>query len=100
MPDEDDALEERMRELAVWCHGFLAGLGWAGLDIESDIASEQLKEIIEDFLEISRADPAPEADARGAEFDFAELIEYVRVSVQLAFEELAARRSGSRRTVH
>jgi uncharacterized protein YgfB (UPF0149 family) len=100
MPDGSDAFEDRVQELAVWCHGFLAGLGCAGVDLETGVASEQVKEIIEDFVEISRTEAATPEDPESAEYDLAELVEYVRVGVQLAFDELEGARTEPRPTVH
>lgn len=98
LPDDDRPLHERVEALAVWCHGFLAGLGFGGLPFGSRSLSDQLREILADFSEISRAHDA--AASPDAEFDLAELIEYVRVSVQLVFEELAAVRGKSSNLVH
>jgi uncharacterized protein YgfB (UPF0149 family) len=100
MPDEDEALAMRVRELAMWCHGFLAGLGAEGLALEGDRVPEPLNEIVGDFLEISRADAGEDTAPAEAEFDFAELIEYVRVSVQIVFEELAGLREQTRTMIH
>lgn len=91
VPDDDQALCDRVDALAAWCHGFLAGLGIGGLPVGSRQLGEQLREIVSDFGEISRARGG--TTSTDAEFDLAELIEYVRVSVQLVFEELTAVRA-------
>jgi len=95
LPDEDQPLDEQVRALASWCHGFLAGLGFGGLKEprESSDASEAVAEITKDFSEISRAtlDDDDVSDPRQAGFAFAELKEYVRVSVQLVFEHFGSR---------
>lgn len=77
----------------------------AGLDGQSDVANGNgdnahaaavhLDEICADFVEISRAGLTDDdaADRDRADFALAELREYVRVSVQIAFEALAARRA-------
>jgi len=58
-------------------------------------AAVHLDEICADFVEISRAGLTDDdaADRDRADFALAELREYVRVSVQIAFEALAARRA-------
>lgn len=67
-------------------------------------AAVHLDEICADFVEISRAGLTDDdaADRDRADFALAELREYVRVSVQIAFESLAARRAslGMARDLH
>ena len=95
LPDEDRPLDEQVRALASWCHGFLAGLGFGGLKEprEPSVANEAVAEITKDFSEISRAALADDEadDPRQAGFALAELKEYVRVSVQLVFEHFGSR---------
>jgi uncharacterized protein YgfB (UPF0149 family) len=101
LPDAEGVLAERVAGLALWCQGFVTGLGLGGYSLE-DAAFEddpsggraQVAEIVNDFVEISRAgldaDDLNEADRAG--FDLAALVEYVRVSVQLIFEEFHGQR--------
>lgn len=95
LPDDDVTLGERVGALALWCHGFLLGLGLAGFSMERGETDTQLEEIVSDFSEISRAAvDADEFDSEDeADFALAELIEYVRVSVQIVFEELEPKRA-------
>jgi len=102
LPDDDAGLGERVGALALWCHGFLFGLGLAGFSLDGDETGESdavpLEEIINDFSEISRVGVSTDefSDENEADFALAELIEYVRVSVQIVFEELeSARTAGS-----
>lgn len=101
LPDDDRPLEEQVEAMASWCHGFLAGLGLGGFEQSDDETSEQLEEIVSDFSEISRAavDAEDAAAPEESAFALAEVKEYVRVSVQIVFEELAkardAREKGS-----
>jgi uncharacterized protein YgfB (UPF0149 family) len=108
LPDDDQPLEARVRALASWCQGFLSGLGFGGLGA-GRAAPEQgadVEEIMRDFAQISRAElGSDEAEAREqAGFAFAEIAEYVRVGVQVVYEELAERRTSGAtaagRTVH
>ena len=48
-------------------------------------------ELVRDFIEITRADVDEGEDAESNESAYAELVEFVRVGVQLLFEELAVR---------
>jgi uncharacterized protein YgfB (UPF0149 family) len=89
LPDDDRPLDERVRALAAWCSGYLYGLGRSGL---LDQLPGDLGEILQDFSEISRATLAAGEAGEKAERDYAELVEFVRASVQLAYEELAPQR--------
>lgn len=89
LPGDDEPLSRRVDELAHWCHGFIGGLGTAGLNLsgkDSDVV-EQLQEILEDFAEISKATVDSEQD-ESAEESLVELTEFVRVSVQIVYETL------------
>jgi uncharacterized protein YgfB (UPF0149 family) len=92
VPSEDQPLDAQVRGLALWCHGFLTGLGFGGFKASGGIRrSEAVEEITKDFSEISRAGIEGEDDEDGAAgFALAELKEYVRVGVQLVFEECGA----------
>lgn len=90
LPRDNAPLEERVRALAAWCAGFLYGLGRSGA---LDRLPGDLQEIVQDFSEISRAGLSHGESGEEAERDYAELVEFVRASVQLAWEELAPQRS-------
>jgi uncharacterized protein YgfB (UPF0149 family) len=101
LPDPEDSLATRVAAVAHWCHGFVTGLGLGGYSSEDAAFDDddggvrnELAELIEDFVEISRAgvgaDEIDEADQ--ADFDLAEVIEYVRVGVQFVFETLSPQR--------
>src|SRR5271170_819112 len=79
--------------LAQWCQGFLYGLGAGRITDASELPGE-VGEIVRDFIAITRADAdaAEEAD-EADENAYAELVEFVRVGVQLLFEELAVARA-------
>jgi uncharacterized protein YgfB (UPF0149 family) len=104
LPPVEAELDERASALALWCQGFLTGLGLGGVQAEDLDATDddggrntQLAEVIADFVEISRAHVGSEdlEDATRADFDLVEIIEYVRVSAQLVFEELRGRQASS-----
>jgi uncharacterized protein YgfB (UPF0149 family) len=104
LPGDDAPLEERVQALALWCHGFLAGLGATapGLRIAPGSDTAQLDEILRDFGEISRAGVTEEEAAGPDEADFAlaEVHEYVRISVQLVYEQLASYRAEAARELN
>ena len=99
LPSDDSPLAEQVDALAVWCQGFLSGVGSATpANARSSVESDALGEILRDFAEISRAGLGDD-EAEGqveADFALAQIHEYVRVSVQLAFEELAPARAAAR----
>jgi uncharacterized protein YgfB (UPF0149 family) len=91
IPEDNAPLSERAEALAHWCQGFLHGLG-VGASPDRYTQAESAAEIISDFSEISRAafEPGDDEGDEDSEAAYAELVEYVRVSAQLAFEELRA----------
>lgn len=112
LPSEEAPLEEQVQALALWCSGFLNGLGASAPDLvgrnakptdaAAAVVSAEVAEILADFAEMSRAgvDDEDAADRDQADFALAELKEYVRVSVQIVFEQLADRREAAARDAH
>ncbi len=91
LPDDSEPLVERVDCLAQWCQGFNHGLFVAARigDAEAELGSGNTAEIVRDFGEMAQVSVGDEeADAEG-EAAYAELVEYVRVSVQLVYEELS-----------
>jgi uncharacterized protein len=89
LPDDDEALNLRVEALAQWCDGFLYGLAnRPALDLKQ--GSAELREIISDLIQISRAgvEDEEDPDENADENAFMELVEYVRAGVQLVFLEL------------
>ncbi len=91
LPDEDDSTAARATALAHWCEGFLHGLvaGEHGDDLRERLKAEPLSDIIRDMLQITRAAVDEDCDEESDEAAYIELVEYVRVAAQLAYEELA-----------
>jgi uncharacterized protein len=92
LPDEADTLEERTRALGLWCNGFLYGLGSNGAADPRQLSAD-VAEIVRDLGEISRAGVDGQDSEEANEVAFAELVEFVRVGVQLVFEELGQKRA-------
>jgi yecA family protein len=90
LPDDEDSAAVRATALAHWCEGFLHGLVSAehGEALKKRLAEEPLADIIKDMLQITRAAADDDIDDDIDEA-FTELVEYVRVATQLAYEELA-----------
>lgn len=92
LPDDDAPLGLRTEALAQWAQGFLYGLAAGEIGRRADLPAA-VNEVLRDFAEISRATlgqegEAPEADAEADEEAFAEVHEFVRVGVQLVYDEL------------
>jgi uncharacterized protein YgfB (UPF0149 family) len=93
LPDDGTSLTLRTAGLADWCHGFMHGLVAAGgADAgpqEDALEAEVVGEILDDFSEITKAGAAAD-EGEVSEAAFVELVEYVRVSAQLVYDETAA----------
>ena len=92
IPQDDSPIQERARALTAWCTGFLYGLGSNGAADPQRLPGE-LGEIVRDLTEITRADVDAEDGAEENEAALAELVEFVRVGVQLVFDELEPART-------
>jgi uncharacterized protein YgfB (UPF0149 family) len=93
LPPEDAPIEIRAQGLAEWCHGFGHGLAAAGFDrVGAAAADPVVREVLDDFAELARAGADAGDAGEAGEGAWSELVEFVRVSVQLVFDELAARR--------
>ena len=87
LPDDEQPLNGRANALALWCTGFLYGLG-TGQISDLEALNGDVGEIVRDFTEISRA-TGDDADAdESNEQAYAELVEFIRVAAQVVFEEL------------
>jgi hypothetical protein len=92
LPDDAEPLVQRVDGLAQWCQGFNHGLYVAARigDAEAELRSGNTAEIVCDFADIAQVavgDEEPDAEGEAA---YVELVEYVRVSVQLVYEEFTA----------
>lgn len=91
VPDDEQALRERTEALALWCNGFLYGLGTNGSGDPAALPGDA-GEVVRDFTEISRAGVNDADGLEANEEALAQLVEFVRMGVQLVCEELGALR--------
>ena len=89
-PDAE-SITDRTLTLSRWCQGFIDGFGL--VIAQKNISIDQIKqdiigEIIEDFSQISKLTSASVMNEDGEELAYMEVVEYVRVGVQLIFEEM------------
>ena len=88
LPDDGRPIIERAGALALWCQGFLYGLGLGVLRDAPSMPGE-VSEIVNDITEIGSAAVDTNQSEESNEAAYAELVEFLRVSVQVVFEELA-----------
>jgi uncharacterized protein len=91
LPSDAQPIEARTTALAEWCQGFLYGLGAGNIPDASRLPGE-VGEVVRDFAEITRAGVDGAETEESNESAYAELVEFVRVGVQLLFEELSTAR--------
>jgi uncharacterized protein len=91
LPDDETPLAERADALSLWCQGFLYGLG-SGTTADPGKVSAEAGEIIRDLTEITHVGVEADEENEENEAAFAEVVEFVRVGVQLLFVELAPAR--------
>ena len=87
LPDDNSGLYSRVEALSNWCQGFLFGLSHGGLTDPEGLPGE-LPDIVKDLVEISRAESYELDNDAEDEKDFMELVEFVRVAVQLFVGEM------------
>ena len=87
LPGDEYSLAEQIEGLSDWCRGYLLGLHAGGVN-ELQVLDGDAGEVIRDITRISQAELdtslADEEEARA----LVEIVEYLRVGVQLVFEEL------------
>jgi len=92
LPDDEESAFRRADEIANWCSGFAQGFCHDG---EISVLQKQgpVKEMFDDIMSIARiqADlPDNEADREGEDRALSEIEQYLRVGIQLIYEEMAA----------
>ena len=85
LPDDASPINERGAALLVWVQGFLLGFGLHQADLTG--CSADVKEALEDFSEIARMDEQMSDDEESEQALF-EVMEYVRITAMLCFNEL------------
>jgi uncharacterized protein YgfB (UPF0149 family) len=96
MPDDSQPLARRTEALTLWCNGFVYGLGSGGATDPLQLPGDA-GEIVRDLNEIMRAGVDESEGLEANEAALAELVEFVRVGVQVVFEDLGALRATPRR---
>jgi len=87
LPEEEQPIDARTAALAQWCQGFLYGLGSRVIQDASRLPGDA-GEVVRDLSEITRVGVDSGDDEESSESAYTELVEFVRVGVQLVFAEL------------
>ena len=87
LPEDAQSIDARAAALAQWGQGFLYGLGSGAAQDAASLPGD-VGEIVRDLTEISRVGVDIAQTEESNESAYAELVEFVRVSVQVVFEEL------------
>jgi uncharacterized protein YgfB (UPF0149 family) len=106
LPDSEP-IHDRAAHIGSWCQGFLSGLGGDSLERAADVREllelPEISEVLGDIAEIAKAS-AEDADSgqddEEQEAAYAEIVEYVRVSVQLIYETVIRSRVPEQETRH
>jgi uncharacterized protein len=91
LPDDDEPLERRAVALSQWCQGFLYGFGTGKPTRDEDLKG-QVNEVLRDLSHIAAAAVDVGAAGEDEEEAYAEVVEYLRVGVQLVHDEMTAAR--------
>ncbi len=87
LPPDDESVSARADALGEWCRGFLYGLG-SGHIRDLQALGDESDEILRDITAITQVGIDPEDTEESNEAAYAELVEFVRVGVQLLFDQL------------
>ena len=86
------SLTDRTGSLSIWCQGFIDGFGFgfaiAQKTFRDPAGQDIIGEIIEDFSQISKLTSVSVMNQDEEELAYMEVVEYIRVGVQLIFEEM------------
>ncbi len=85
LPDDDNALSQRVESLGLWCHGFLCGYTLAN-GRPAEQLSEDACDGIKDLSRIAQI-AVDESAEDETEADLMEIYEYVRMVALLVFSE-------------
>lgn len=94
LPDDALPLEQRTAALSQWCQGFLYGFGSARAVGPGDLPAT-IDEVLRDVADISRAEVDVGDAGEEQEQAYTDVVEYLRVGVQLVHDELAGVRNAA-----
>lgn len=91
LPNDDDALAERLEAMVEWTQAFLVGFAVQQTDLS--LMSEDVREAIEQLTEVTKLDIATNDDSSAAENEDAYfmVLEHIRLMVFSCFNEVGTR---------
>jgi len=92
LPEDAQPIDARAAALGQWCQGFLYGLGASALSDARELRGD-VGEVVRDLTEITHVGVDARDSLESNEGAYAELVEFVRVGVQLLFDELESLRA-------
>lgn len=95
LPADVESIDARAAALGQWCQGFLYGLGTSAITDATQLPGD-VGEVVRDFSQITRVAVDTDESLESNEGAYAELVEFVRVGVQLVFDELEPLRTPPR----
>lgn len=95
LPDDDEAIEQRVQALADWCRGFLAAFVLLVSASSSESLDEEAAESLKDIAAIAEAGVDAESDEEESESHFFELSEYLRFATLNLFTNQISERDDS-----
>jgi uncharacterized protein YgfB (UPF0149 family) len=99
LPGEDVSLNDRAEALGDWCHGFLLGLGLAGLVLDNDIYQE-LRDALLHISEISNIDYDRIDVTDEEKLAFFEVREYMRFATLALYAQLTGHKLAESALLH
>lgn len=87
LPDDEKPVQQRGQAVSNWCQGFLYGVGLSGIDPEAQL-SEETREALNDFSEISRLDVDALEDDDEEDDALIEITEFLWVAAMLVHSDL------------
>jgi uncharacterized protein YgfB (UPF0149 family) len=86
LPDADAGIRVRADALGAWCQGYVMGLALGGSTGMEGLSSEA-REAVADLIQISGAVADEDEEYEAQDRALSEIEEFVRVAVQLVYEE-------------
>ncbi len=86
LPGEQSPVHDRVEAVSDWCQGFVLGIYHADGRLPG-AASPEVREAVDDIREIGHLETGPE-DPEGSERALTEIVEFLRVAVQLVHDDL------------
>ncbi len=90
LPDDEKPFYQRIDALAMWCQGYLSGLGLMEIDFSK--GSSEVQEAVSDLIDMSRLQYDDEVTGRQEEERaYMDLVEYTKVAVLLIHSEFGVK---------